>query len=84
MLRLAGRTVSVASPRVLALAPDVPSTVEYRPIPGGHGAVAGTDDSAEALQMGCGWDTVEEVDDSLCEPLRELIRAAKAELDALL
>jgi len=27
---------------------------------------------------------VEEVDDSLYEPLRELIRAAKAETDALL
>ena len=41
-------------------------------------------DAAQALFMRYGWDIVEEVDDSLYEPLRELIRAAKAETDALL
>ena len=41
-------------------------------------------DGAQALFMRYGWDIVEEVDDSLYEPLRELIRAAKAEIDTLL
>jgi ABC-type phosphate/phosphonate transport system substrate-binding protein len=67
----------------LSFASGVPTDVQEALIEGFR-AVAGSDDGAQALQMGYGWDTVEEVDDSLYEPLRELIRAAKAELDALL
>jgi len=67
----------------LSFAAGVPDDVKEALIEG-FLAVAGRDDGAQALQMAYGWDTIQEADDSLYEPLRELIRAAKAELDALL
>jgi phosphonate transport system substrate-binding protein len=41
-------------------------------------------EGAAALQMAYGWESVDDVEDELFEPLRELIRDAKLEIDALL
>jgi len=67
----------------LSFAPGVPADVQQALLEG-YRAVAASEDGAQALQMTYGWETLEETDDSLYEPLRELIRAARAEMDSLL
>jgi phosphonate transport system substrate-binding protein len=67
----------------VSFAPGVPDDVKATLIEG-YQAVAASDDGAEAMGIGYGWTGVEETDDSLFEPLRDLIRDAKAEIDALL
>jgi len=67
----------------LSFAPGLPADVQQALLEG-YMAVAESEDGAQALQMTYGWESLEEADDSLYEPLRELIRAARAEMDSLL
>ncbi len=67
----------------LSFAPGVPEDVQATLIEG-YQAVAESEDGADAIALGYGWSGVEETDDSLFEPLRELIRDAMVEIDALL
>jgi phosphonate transport system substrate-binding protein len=67
----------------LSFAPGVPEDVQAA-IFAGYEALLDTDDGLQGLQMTYGWSGVEETDDSLFDPLRDLIRDAKMEIDALL
>ncbi len=67
----------------LSFAPGVPEDVQAAVI-AGYEAVSQSDDGLEGMQMAYGWSGVEEAEDSLFEPLRELIRDAMAEIDTLL
>lgn len=66
----------------LSFASDVPDEVRTAIIEG-YQALAASDD-AQALLMGYGWETLEEADDALFDPLRQLIRDARVEADELL
>ncbi len=67
----------------LSFAPDLPDDVRAAVIDW-YRAVLARDDGAQALQMGYGWESVDDVDDSLFDPLRDLIKAAKKGMDSLL
>jgi phosphonate transport system substrate-binding protein len=67
----------------LSFAAGVPEEVQAAVI-AGYRAVAERDDGAEAVQMAYYWHGVEEADDSLFDPLRDLIDAAGMGIDALL
>jgi ABC-type phosphate/phosphonate transport system substrate-binding protein len=67
----------------LSFAPGLPDDVKTAVI-AGYRAVLARGDGAQALQMGYGWESVDDVQDSLYDALRQLIRDAKVEADELL
>jgi phosphonate transport system substrate-binding protein len=69
----------------LSFAPGLPDDVKAAVIAGYRAVYARSgNDGAQALSMGYGWESVDDVEDSLYDPLRELIRDAKVEADELL
>jgi phosphonate transport system substrate-binding protein len=69
----------------LSFAPGLPDDVKSAVIAGYRAVYARSgNDGAQALSMGYGWESVDDVDDSLYDPLRQLIRDAKVEADELL
>ncbi len=67
----------------LSFSPDLPDAIQAAVIEG-YRAVLARDDGAQALQMGYGWESVDDVEDTLFDPLRDLIEAAKKGIEALL
>jgi phosphonate transport system substrate-binding protein len=69
----------------LSFAPDLSDELKTAIIEGFRAVLARAgNEGAQALQMGYGWDSVDDVEDDLFDPLRDLIRDAKMEIDALL
>jgi len=67
----------------LSFAPGLSDDVQAAII-AGYRAVLARDDGSQALQMGYGWESVDDVDDTLFDPLRDLINSAHQGMDALL
>jgi phosphonate transport system substrate-binding protein len=69
----------------LSFAPGLPDDVKTAVIDGYRAVYARSgNDGAQALSMGYGWESVDDVDDALYDPLRQLIMDAKVEADELL